>query len=371
MTALLKGITSLRSGRRADPQRVAPTRTARVSVVVPCYNYAHYLPACLGSALDQPGVEVEAIVVDDASSDGSGEVAEDLSAADPRVKLIRHPRNKGHIATYNDGLDAARGDYLVLLSADDLLAPGSLARAAALLEAHPAVGFAYGRAVQFSGDAPTGDAGSVRSWTIWPGNDWLRMRWRTGRNCIWSPEVMMRSSLQRRIGGYRADLPHAADMEMWMRAAAASDVGHIDGPDQAYYRMHTANMHITNFDGACARGALVDIQQRRLTFEGLAALAPSPTDIEASQRALAVEALTVATRSINWSQPDPPLVRELVDFAVDVYADAPCLRQWVPVQRLLTIGPTRAKRHPAFVARAAGERAKEAARRWRWSHRGV
>ena len=83
-----------------------------------------------------------------------------------------------------------------------------------------------------------------------------------------------------------------------MRAAAVSDVGHVDGPDQAYYRIHTANMHINSFDGACARGALVDLQQRRLTFEGLVALAPSPTDVEAAQRALAIEALTSATRSV-------------------------------------------------------------------------
>jgi hypothetical protein len=371
MTTLLKGISALRSGRRADPQRAPLTRTPLVSVVVPCYNYAHYLPACLGSALNQPGVEVEAIVVDDASPDGSGEVAERLSAADSRVRLIRHPRNKGHIATYNDGLEAARGDYLVLLSADDLLAPGSLARAAALLEANPEVGFAYGRAVEFSGDTPTGDAGSVRSWTIWQGHDWLQMRWRTGRGCIWSPEVVMRASLQRRIGGYRADMPHSGDLEMWMRAAAASDVGHIDGPDQAYYRVHTANMHLTDFDGAGARGVLVDLQQRRQMFEELADLAPSPTDVEAAQRALAVEALTGANRSINWRQSDRVVVRDLVDFAADVYADAPRLRQWAPAQRLLSIGPARAKRHPAFVARAAGERAKEVARQWRWSHRGV
>jgi hypothetical protein len=371
MTTLTKGIAALRSGRRAAPPRTAPTGSPLVSVVVPCYNYGHYLPACLGSVLNQPGVEVEALVVDDASPDGSGEVAERLGAADPRVRVIRHPQNKGHIATYNDGLEAARGDYMVLLSADDLLAPGSLARAAALLEANPAVGFAYGRAVQFSGDAPTDAAGSVRSWTIWEGHDWLRMRWRTGRNCIWSPEVMMRASVQRQIGGYRADLPHSADMEMWMRAAATSDVGHVDGPDQAYYRVHADNMHRTSFDGARARGALVDLQQRRRTFELLVALAPSQTDIRAAQRALAVEALTVATRSISWSQPDPTLVRELSDFAADVDPDAPRLRQWAPVQRLLAIGPTRAKRHPAFVAREAVERAKDVARRWRWSYRGV
>jgi hypothetical protein len=340
-------------------------------VVVPCYNYGHYLPACVDSALDQPGVEVEAIVVDDASPDGSGEVAEQLAAADPRVRLIRHPRNKGHIATYNDGLETARGDYVVLLSADDLLAPGSLARAAALLEANPEVGFAYGRAVPFSGDPPTGDTGSVRSWTIWPGHEWLQMRWRTARGCIWSPEVVMRTSLQRRIGGYRADMPHSGDTEMWMRAAAAADVGHINGPDQAYYRVHAANMHITDFDGAGARGALVDLQQRRLMFEEVAAYAPSHTDIEAAQRALAVEALTVATRSISWRQPDTAVIRELADFAADVYPDVPQLRQWVRVQRLLALGPNRAKRHPAFVAREAGERAKDVARHWRLSHRGV
>ena len=369
MTALRKGITALRSGRRVEPRQ--PTRIPRVSVVVPCYNYGHYLPACLGSALGQPGVEVEAIVVDDASPDGSAEVAEELAAAEPRVKLMRHPRNKGHIATYNDGLEAASGDYVVLLSADDLLAPGSLGRAIALLEAHPEVGFAYGRAVVFSGDPPTGDAGSVRSWTIWEGHDWLRMRWATGRNCIWCPEVVMRASLQRRIGGYREDLPHSGDMEMWMRAAAASDVGHVDGPDQAYYRVHTANMHITDFDGGSARGELVDLEQRRQVFEELADHAPGQSDIEAAQRALAVEALTVATRSINWRQPDAAVIRELADFAVDVYPDAVQLRQWSRVQQLLALGPSRAKRRPAFVAREAGERAKDVARRWRHSRRGV
>ncbi len=216
MTALAKGITALRSGSREAPPRTAPNGNPRVSVVVPCYNYGHYLPACLESILDQPGVEVEAIVVDDASPDGSGEVAEQLGAADPRVRVIRHPLNKGHITTYNDGLEAARGDYLVLLSADDLLAPRSLARAAALLEANPSVGFVYGRAVQFSGEPPTGDAGSVRSWTIWEGHDWLRMRWRTGRNCIWSPEVMIRASVRardRRLSGRPASLCRYGDVD--------------------------------------------------------------------------------------------------------------------------------------------------------------
>jgi glycosyltransferase involved in cell wall biosynthesis len=65
----------------------------------PCYNYGHYLPTALSSVLDQPGVE--AIVIDDASPDGSGAIVRQLAAADERIRPIVHERNRGHIATYN------------------------------------------------------------------------------------------------------------------------------------------------------------------------------------------------------------------------------------------------------------------------------
>ncbi|WP_460807831.1 glycosyltransferase family 2 protein [Micromonospora zhanjiangensis] len=103
---------------RPRPLTTRPT----VSVVIPCYNYGHYLPECVHSVLSQSGVEVDVLIVDDASPDGSAEVARELSA-DPRVRLIAHRENRGHIATYNEGLAAVDGEYVVLLSADDLLSP--------------------------------------------------------------------------------------------------------------------------------------------------------------------------------------------------------------------------------------------------------
>ena len=57
-----------------------------VTVVIPCYNYGHFLPAAVASALDQRGVDVEVIIVDDASSDGSADVARELADRDPRVR---------------------------------------------------------------------------------------------------------------------------------------------------------------------------------------------------------------------------------------------------------------------------------------------
>ncbi len=104
------------------------TRRPRASVVVPCYNYGRFLPELISGLLDQPGIDVDVLIVDDASPDGSGEVAEALAADEPRVSVLRHATNRGHIQTYNDGLAAVTGDYVVLLSADDLLPPQALTR---------------------------------------------------------------------------------------------------------------------------------------------------------------------------------------------------------------------------------------------------
>ena len=169
--------------------------TASVSVVIPCYNYGHFLGAAVGSALDdQPGMEVRVLVIDDASTDGSAEVARAIAARDPRVQVLAHATNRGHIATYNEGLlDWADGDYSVLLSADDRLAPGALRRATALLDAHPEAGFAYGHPVRFrEGTPPRAAKTTVRGWSVWPGRWWLERRCRTCISCISSPEVVVR-----------------------------------------------------------------------------------------------------------------------------------------------------------------------------------
>ena len=88
---------------------------------------------------------------------------------------------------------------------------------------------------------------------------------RQAENPITSPEVVMRTSLQKSVGGYDARLPHAADMEMWLRLAANADVGFIRGVDQAYYRLHRENMRkaVQRADGS-ARAA-IGLMRRCLT----------------------------------------------------------------------------------------------------------
>ena len=234
-----------------------------VSVFIPCYKYGHFLEEAVASALDdQEGVDVRVLIIDDASPDDSAEVARKIAARDPRVELIVHEINKGNIATFNEGLlEWADGDYCTLVSADDRLTPGALRRARDLLDAHPNVGFVYGRARWVTDGEPLPAARTrVRGWSVWPGEQWLDHRFHQAENPITTPEVVVRTSLQKRVGGYDPQLPKAADMEMFMRLAAHADVGFIRGVDQAYYRVHGQNM-------SKAVSPLMDLRQRRAVFE--------------------------------------------------------------------------------------------------------
>jgi GT2 family glycosyltransferase len=221
--------------RPAEPHRRRPPR---ISVVVPCYNYARYLPGAVGSALAQPDVDVDVVIVDDASTDASAEVAEELERGDDRVRLVRHARNAGHVETSNEALSLATGEFVVKLDADDVLAPGSLARSTALMAAFPQVVFAYGRPVEFREEPPAVAAGAASSWTVWRGQEWIERRLRRGRNVIMQPEVTVRRSAVEATGGYRPELRWAEDYNWWMRLADLGEVGRVNGVTQGFYRVH-------------------------------------------------------------------------------------------------------------------------------------
>jgi GT2 family glycosyltransferase len=341
----------------------------RVTVVVPCYNYGHYLPQCLASVLEQPGVSVDALVIDDASTDDSRAVAEGIAARDPRVTVVAHARNQGHIATYNDGLARATGTYVVVLSADDELADGALRRATALMEAYPSVGFVYGRAVCFEGaDRPPVRPGNGW-WALWSGERWARRRWETGRNCIWSPEVVMRTAVQHQIGGYRSSLPHTGDFDMWMRAARVADVGYVIGADQAFYRFHGDNMHQSSFDGGTAAGVVVDLSERRRAFELLATETSSALLLARARRALANEALKAVVHA--QAAPQPQAIDELVRFAADT-DPAGGASLWRRAARCIREhGTGWGARHPAVLAGVATIGARDVARRRYWEYFGA
>jgi glycosyltransferase involved in cell wall biosynthesis len=218
-----------------------------VSVIVPCYNYGEFLADCVQSVISQAGVNTEVLIIDDASTDRSRLVAAELAARHPNVEARVHPENLGHIATYNEGIQWATGDYLVLLSADDLLVDGALDRAVSVMERHRNLGLTHGRARGFSGPPPTelSEPGNPKV-EIVSGRLWFERVCQDGENPIAAPEAVVRTSVHHQVGGYDARLPHSADLELWLRIAVHSDVARIHG-SHALKRSHGGSMQAVRF----------------------------------------------------------------------------------------------------------------------------
>src|SRR6266404_5936013 len=120
---------------------------ASVDVAVPCYQFGRFLRDCVTSALRQDIEDLRVLIIDNASTDNTLDVARKLAAEDRRVEVVAHQTNLGPFASFNEGIDWASADYFMLLCADDLLAPGSLARAVSVMAQHPEVNLTYGRAL--------------------------------------------------------------------------------------------------------------------------------------------------------------------------------------------------------------------------------
>jgi len=274
----------------------------RVDVFIPCYNYGRYLRQCVDSVLSQEGCDVRVLILDDASKDDSLAAAQAIAEHDGRVSVRAHRVNRGHIATFNEGIDWVTAPYMLLLSADDLVAPGAFGRATRLMEAHPDIAFVHGRSLRFSEDAElsrlASDPGSGEA-RIVSGPDFLAATCRSGICPLETATAIVRTTAQRRVGGYNPSLPHTGDLEMWLRLGAVGSVGVIDGW-QACTRMHATNMrHAYAVDRM-----IPDFRHRLRAFESFGRtcaphLAAAQRLAARGRAALAEEALWAAARAFE------------------------------------------------------------------------
>ena len=237
---------------------------SQVDVVIPCYNYAHFLRTCVESVLYQSGVDVRVLIIDDASPDNTPEVCRELVAQDSRVEFRRHSQNLGHVRTYNEGIEWARGEYMLLLSADDVLIEGSLKRAADLMDSHPEVALTYGKQIQFQSSEPLPEVPLIscpEHWEIMTSQQFIEHACKLVSNFVPTPTAIVRAKMQKKLGGYRMELPHTCDIEMWLRFGAHASVGVVNAY-QAYYRKHSANMSLSYL-------GVKDYRQLKAAFETL------------------------------------------------------------------------------------------------------
>lgn len=359
--------------RSREPDKGSPDMTSTVRVVVPNYNYARFLLTCVESVLSQEDVDVLVLIIDDASSDDSPRVAERLAGKDQRVQFRRHTENQGHLKTFNEGLEWAIGaTYAVVLDADDALTPGALRRACELLDAHQELGFVYGRPLVFHGDGPLPRAPNRSPrWKTWRGSEWFEIRCRRAQNCVASPEVVMRTSVLRKAGGFQEDLPHTADFELWMRLALHAGVGYIAGPHQAYYRKHSAGMWCRLFSTD-----LADLTHVHKAFETIfqhhAASIQGRDRLEKMvKRMLARHALRSACRALECGPSKLAEASGLEALAVAAYSDVTDLPEWRSLSWRKMVGPQLSRMAHPFLVMSQGLRLARQVNRFRLRSTGL
>lgn len=214
-----------------------------VDVVVPSYQYGHLLGDCIRSVLAQDISDLRLLVIDNASTDNSVEVAQSFAAQDSRVEVVARRTNLGPHASFNEGIDWARGDYFLVLCADDLLTPAALQRATFVLDRHPNHHLAYGAALSVPSTDPLpifDDVDRCGRWRFLTGAELLRQFCATGRNHVFGPTAVVRTSVQKRVGYYRKELTHTDDLEMWMRFCCHGGAAETDSV-QGIARTHAVN----------------------------------------------------------------------------------------------------------------------------------
>lgn len=208
--------------------------TPRVSVLIPAYNRANYLPETLASALAQTYSELEIIVVDDGSTDATAQVVR--AVADTRVRYI-YQNNRGVSAALNTAWRAARGEFVAMLGSDDVFLPKQIETLLPLLERDTTSGFAYARAqaMDAQGNPLPQILGASPKFADRPLASLLY------GDCVCGIACVIRRATLERAGGFDETMLANEDWALWIRIAEFSRFIFHD-EILARYRMHPTSL---------------------------------------------------------------------------------------------------------------------------------
>ena len=290
-----------------------------VSVVIPSYNSAHLVSAAVQSVLQQTYANVEAIIVDDGSTDDTRQVAERWVAQDQRVVYI-HQQNKGLGGARNTGIDHAKGEFIAFLDADDLFYPDKIRLQLELLLSQPELGMVLG-GYRFADVKTDEDLAEQRPWQHHPNlnlDTWLM-------GCPTSPcGVLARTEWVRRVGGF-ASLRRAEDKDMWLRMAYAGCQMAWTPEVVCAYRIHADQM---THDGRAQKEVTLQVLNRFFAQPGL------PEAICAKQnQSIGAATLEGAFREYGSAQLDtaPHTLREAIQLNPALLQASDGADQWPSV----------------------------------------
>lgn len=207
-------------------------QTPLVSIIVPCYQQAQYLPETLDSVLAQTFSNWECIIVNDGSPDNTEIVAIDYCAKDSRFQYIKQ-NNQGLARARNNGIRMSKGEYVLPLDSDDKIGPSYLEKAVSHIQGDPSCKVVYCKAEYFDGRS---GPWHLRDYCYYD------MLW---DNCIFCSSLYRRSDFDR-VGGYNPNMKYGLeDWDFWLSILSPEDTVLCIDEVLFYYRSKAVSMHIT------------------------------------------------------------------------------------------------------------------------------
>lgn len=215
-----------------------------LSVIIPCYNAERYIAATLDSVLTQEYADLEIIVVDDGSKDGSVAL---VRKRFPAVRVVEQA-NQGVAAARNHGIALARGDWIAFVDADDIWLPGKLRAQFDALAATPGCRMNYTAWKVWHSDEPVPSAAYLNQLDATAGDP---ARWAGASgwiypqlllDCVvWTSTVLVERALLAETGGFDPTLRVGEDYDLWLRASRLTPIVRVARP-YALYRIHPASI---------------------------------------------------------------------------------------------------------------------------------
>lgn len=249
----------------------------KVTVLMPVYNGEKYLQEAINSILEQTFTDFEFLIINDGSTDGSGEIIQ--SYHDGRIRLVRNETHIGLTPSLNKGIDLALGKYIARMDCDDISLPNRLEKQVIFMEFHPDVGVCgtWARVIDEKGDIK----GKVRS----------PARYAAGTLC-WRPSPFIHPTCMIRTdllmeNKYNPDYTHAQDYELWLRLCRKTSFFNI-AQFLLLYRKHPGSITQSKREMQLASSYKAFSQfigGKKISYEGFLALIPVEAKINPLMRA--------------------------------------------------------------------------------------
>ena len=218
-----------------------------ISVVMPVYNTARFLRAALDSVLNQTYRNIQFIVVDDCSTDGSAEIL--ASYDDPRLEVFRMEENSHVCAARNEAARHVRGDYVAIMDSDDVWLPDKLEKQMKVLAAHPDCGacFTWADIIDENGTLCNEENRWFYEVYRQPNRsrrEWL-LRLLHGGNCLCNPSALMPAAVLRAVGETNLTLVQLQDYELWIRLLSCKPIHVLPEALVCYRRVRENNASVS------------------------------------------------------------------------------------------------------------------------------